>query len=66
MKGYITMSTKETPRIAVLERLMKKEIKQKHAGKLLNLSVRQIRRLAKRYKRLGAAGVLAPVTRNHW
>jgi len=57
MKEIISMSVKETSRIAVLEKLMKKEIKQKHAGKLLNLSVRQVRRLVKRYKRLGVAGI---------
>lgn len=57
MKEIISMSTKETSRIAVLEKLMKKEIKQKHAGKMLNLSIRQVRRLVKRYKRLGVAGI---------
>lgn len=57
MKGIISMSTKETGRIAILEKLMNKEIKQKHAGQLLHLSVRQVRRLAKRYKRSGVAGI---------
>ena len=57
MKGIISMSVKETSRIAVLDKLMGKEIKQKHAGKMLNLSVRQIRRLVKRYKRLGVTGL---------
>jgi transposase len=58
MKGYITMSSKETPRIAVLDRLMNKEIKQKHAAQLLNLSVRQVRRILKQYKRDGAKGLV--------
>lgn len=57
MKGIISMSMKETGRIAILEKLMKKEIKQKHGAKMLNLSVRQIRRLVKRYKLLGVAGI---------
>lgn len=57
MKGIISMSMKETGRIAVLEKLMKKEIKQKHGAQMLNLSVRQVRRLVKRYKRLGIAGI---------
>ena len=57
MKGIISMSMKETSRIAILEKLMKKEIKQKHGAKMLNLSVRQVRRLVKRYKRLGVLGI---------
>lgn len=57
MKGIISMSTQETPRIMVLEKLMKKEIKQKHASRMLSLSVRQIQRLVRRYKRLGVAGI---------
>lgn len=57
MKEIISMSTKETSRITVLEKLMKKEIKQKHGAQMLNLSVRQVRRLVKRYKRQGVAGI---------
>ena len=57
MKGIISMSMKETGRIAILERLMYKEIKQRHAAQMLSLSVRQIRRLVKRYKRLGVNGI---------
>lgn len=56
MKEVITMSTKETERIGVFDRLIRKEIKQKHAAKLLHCSVRQIRRLIKRYKKDGAKG----------
>lgn len=58
MKGTVTMSTKEVERIDVFERLMRKEIKQKHAGKLLHISTRQIRTLLKRYRREGAAGIM--------
>lgn len=57
MKGTISMSSKEIERIPVLEKLMHKQIKQRQAALMLNLSIRQIRRLAKRYKRLGPAGV---------
>lgn len=57
MKGIISMSMKETSRISILEKLMKKEIKQKHASHMLDLSVRQIQRLVRRYKRLGATGI---------
>lgn len=57
MKGIISMSSKEIERIPVLEKLMHKQIRQGHAASMLHLSIRQIRRLAKRYKRLGPAGV---------
>ncbi|MBM3283629.1 ISNCY family transposase [Candidatus Gottesmanbacteria bacterium] len=58
MKGYLTMSTKEAERITVMNNLIEKRIKQKHAAKQLDLSVRQVRRIMKRYKREGAAGLI--------
>ena len=68
MKGIISMSIKESERIPVLDKLMKKELKQKHAAKMLHLSVRQIQRLVKRYKRLGVTGIphtLRGILSNH-
>jgi len=47
------MSNKEVNRIAVLDRLNKKEIKQKLAAEILELSVRQIQRLIKNYQKRG-------------
>lgn len=58
MKGIITMSSKEADRIPILDRLMNKTMKQKQASKLLELSVRQIRRLVKKYRREGANGIV--------
>lgn len=58
MKGYLTMSTKETERIMVMDNLIEKRIKQKHAGSLLHISVRQVQRILKRYKRDGTAGLI--------
>lgn len=58
MKGLLTMSLKETNRISIMEKILKKEIKQKKAALILNLSTRQIRRLKKQYKRNGAAGLI--------
>ena len=58
MKGSVTMSIKDTERITIFDRLMKKEIKQKQAAKLLRLSTRQVRTLAKRYKREGVLGIV--------
>lgn len=58
MKGDISMSIKETERIAVMENLLTKKIKQKHAGYQLGISVRQIQRLVKRYRAEGARGLI--------
>src|SRR3989338_4073340 len=63
MKGIVTMSTKEVERIDIFERLMRKEIKQKHVARLLDISTRQIRTLAKRYKREGAVGIVHKLRR---
>ena len=48
---------KETERIAIMDNLIAKRIKQKHAAKQLGISVRQVRRLLKRYKGEGVAGL---------
>lgn len=58
MKGIISMSTKETERITIMDHLIAKRIKQKHAARQLNLSTRQIKRILKRYKREGAVGLV--------
>ena len=58
MKGTITMSTKEANRIPILEKVMRKEMKQNRAAGLLGISVRQVRRLVKKYKRDGASGII--------
>lgn len=56
--GQIVMSVKETERIAVMDNLIAKRIKQKHAGLQLGISPRQVRRMLNRYKREGAAGLV--------
>ena len=58
MEGNINMSAKEAERIAVMENLISKRIKQKHAARQLNLSVRQIRRIKKKYRIYGARGLV--------
>jgi len=55
----ITMSSKEVKRINILERLKQKEIKQKKAAVLLNISIRQVRRLLIRYRKDGAMGIVS-------
>lgn len=56
--GQIVMSMKETERIAIMDNLVTKRIKQKHASSQLGVSVRQVRRMVKRYKREGIVGLV--------
>lgn len=58
MKEAISMSMKEAERIAIMDNLIAKRIKQKHAGRQLGISVRQIQRLIKRYRVEGAKGLI--------
>ncbi|MBI3167117.1 MAG: helix-turn-helix domain containing protein [Chloroflexi bacterium] len=50
------MSTKELSR---LQRLSRKEMSQKEAGRILNLSVRQVKWLLKAYRQKGASGLIS-------
>jgi transposase len=52
------MSIKETERIAIMDNLIAKRIKQKHASVQLCISIRQVRRMVKRYKLNGIAGLV--------
>ncbi len=54
----ITMSNKEVNRISILDQVKQKTMKQKRAAVILGLSVRQIRRLLKVYRREGAGGLV--------
>jgi len=58
MKGHLTMSKKEERRIQIIEKLLRKEMTQKTAAEFLDLSIRQIRRIKKRYKKQGAKGLV--------
>jgi len=59
MEILLSMSTKELSRLEVVQRLSKKQMSQKEAGEILQLSTRQIKRLLKRYKKQGAAGLIS-------
>lgn len=61
MGRIISMSVKETERITVMDNLIAKRIKQKHAARQLDLSVRQVQRILKKYKK---EGVMALVHKN--
>lgn len=52
------MSNKEAERINVMENLMHKKVKQKQAALQLDLTVRQVSRILKRYRREGKLGLL--------
>lgn len=52
------MNTKEVNRIAIITKLSQKEVKQAGAAKLLGISTRQVRRLLKKFRRSGAAGIV--------
>ena len=55
MKGTVTV--KEADRAAVVMAVVEKRLKQREAAERLGLSVRQVKRLAKRYRAQGAAGM---------
>lgn len=58
-KGLLTMSTAELERLTTIQRVIDKKITQIIASKHLGLTVRQIKRLVKRYRQDGAAGLLS-------
>lgn len=53
------MSQKEAKRAQVMEQLTAGQIDQKQAGKLLAVSVRQIKRIVKRYRAEGLPGLVS-------
>jgi transposase len=58
-KEHITMSQKEVDRLEVIQATVSKQILQSDAAAQLGLSVRQIKRLVKRYRQDGAAGLIS-------
>ncbi len=56
-KDIIPMSVREIERLKVIADVIEKRISQKKASIRLNLSLRQIRRLVKRFKAEGASGL---------
>lgn len=54
----VHMSMKEVNRISILDQLKRKAIKQKKAASILGISVRQVRRLLKAYRREGAKALV--------
>lgn len=59
MDELLPMSTKELTRVEVMQRLKDKRLQQKEAAILLGLSVRQVKRLWRKYRKAGAKGLLS-------
>ena len=59
MDELLEMSAKEISRLEVMQRLSKKQMRQKEAGRILGLSTRQIKRLLQAYRQTGAAGLVS-------
>lgn len=59
MDRLLEMSSKELTRLEVMQRLSEKRMSQREAGRVLKLSVRQIKRLLKAYRQKGAAGLVS-------
>src|SRR5512134_1274625 len=55
----LLMSAKELNRLEVMQRLSEKRMSQSEAGRILDLSTRQIKRLLRAYRQKGAAGLVS-------
>jgi len=58
-KESIPMSQKEMGRLEVIQATVGKQIRQVDASRQLGLSIRQVKRLVRRYRRDGAAGLVS-------
>jgi transposase len=59
MDKLLQMSAKELSRLEVMQRLTEKRMSQKEAGRMLQMSTRQVKRLLKRYRQYGATGLVS-------
>ena len=59
MDRLLEMSAKELNRLEVMQRLLERRMSQKAAGRILDLSTRQIKRLLRAYRQKGAAGLVS-------
>jgi transposase len=59
MDELLTMSHKEITRLEAMQRIKDKRMTQKEAARMLNLSIRQIKRLFRAYKAQGAKGLVS-------
>jgi len=59
MDKLLTMSNREITRIEAMQRIKDKRLTQKEAARMLNLSIRQVKRLYRAYKAHGAKGIIS-------
>lgn len=59
MDELLTMSNREITRLEAMQRIKDKRLTQKETARMLNLSVRQIKRLYRAYKAHGARGLVS-------
>jgi len=59
MDELLTMSPREITRMEVMQRLKEKRLTQKEAARLLDISVRQVKRLWQAYQQHGASGLIS-------
>lgn len=59
MDELLKMSAKELNRVEVMQKLTEKRMSQSEAGRILDLSTRQIKRLLRAYRQGGAAGLVS-------
>ncbi|HIE53913.1 MAG TPA: helix-turn-helix domain-containing protein, partial [Chromatiaceae bacterium] len=55
----VTMSQRELDRVGVIRQVVEKGLRQRDAARQLGLSVRQIKRLMRRYRAERAAGLVS-------
>lgn len=58
MSQSIIMSKKELDRVSILTKLKDRRINNATAAKLMRVSIRQVKRLKKRFKKSGAIGLI--------
>lgn len=59
MDELLTMSNREITRLEAMQRIKDKRLTQKEAARMLNLSVRQVKRLYRAYKAQGTQGLVS-------
>jgi transposase len=59
LEKLLTMSANELSRLEIMQRVEEKRLKQKEAAEILGLTVRQVRRLLRKYRGQGAEGLVS-------
>jgi hypothetical protein len=59
MGDILTMSTKELSRLEIIQQLQKRELKQEKAAEILQLSIRQVKRLLASYRTSGTPALIS-------